>query len=240
MSVIIPAILPTSRADLDEKLLQLQGLCTDVQIDIVDGRYVRPASWPYSEHPATAHEKPELEDDAFSYLGRLCLEMDLMVERPEIEIARWIRAGASRITVHAETAHNLPRLIRDFKTTYGHDKDFAGLLSFGLAIHIGTDISLIEPYLDHINYVQFMGISSIGKQGEPFDRRVLPKIAAWRRTYPDMPIQVDGGVSLSTAPDLLSAGVSRLIVGSALWRAPNMPEAFKEFTDLTVRYGMYA
>jgi pentose-5-phosphate-3-epimerase len=49
MSVIVPAILPTSRDDLDEKLLRLHGLVDAVQVDVVDGRFVTPASWPYKD-----------------------------------------------------------------------------------------------------------------------------------------------------------------------------------------------
>ncbi|MDB5190056.1 MAG: ribulose-phosphate 3-epimerase, ribulose-phosphate 3-epimerase [Parcubacteria group bacterium] len=240
MSVIIPAILPTSREDLDQKLLQLQGITTDVQIDSVDGRYVSPASWPYLGHSPT-EALASLEDDAFSYLGSINCEVDLMVEHPEAAIASFVRAGANRITVHAETALNLPKLIQDFQTTYGHDKGFTpNLLSLGLAINVATDTTLIEPFLDRIDYVQFMDISSIGKQGEPFNRAVLPKIAAFHRKYPDMSIQVDGGVSLTTAPDLLRAGVSRLVVGSALWKAPNLAQAFTEFTELAQHYGLYS
>ncbi|MDB5245394.1 MAG: ribulose-phosphate 3-epimerase, ribulose-phosphate 3-epimerase [Parcubacteria group bacterium] len=239
MSIIIPAILPTSREDLNEKLLQLQGIATDVQIDTVDGRFVRPASWPYVSH-ANVDPVSQVDEEAFSYAGSITCEMDLMVERPEAIIGQFIHAGASRITVHAETSHNLSKLISDFQTVYGHDKNFVlDLLSFGLAINIATDTALIEPFLDRIDYVQFMGIASIGKQGEPFDRSVLPKIAKFRRKYPNVPIQVDGGVSLATAPDLLSAGVSRLVVGSALWKAPNLAEAYAAFTQLTQTYGIY-
>lgn len=237
MSAIIPAILPTSREDLDSKLLRLQGLVDEVQIDVVDGRFVTPASWPYSAPGGlVAEDKGELP-----YLGRLRFEIDLIVENPELLVGHWIEGGAARVTVHAETTHRLPQLIEEFQTKYGHDKDFApGLLSLGLALNIATDTALIEPYLDRCDYVQFMGIARIGKQGEPFDTAVLPKIAAFHKKYPDMPIQVDGGVSVRTAPDLLRAGASRLIVGSDLWKAQNFEEELTALTELAQVYGLYA
>lgn len=238
-AVIIPAILPASRQDLENKLLALQGVAKNVQVDIVDGEFVSPASWPYLGNDAAAAEREDVAG-TMEYIGGLHLEMDLMVAQPETELNRWINAGANRVVVHAESTHRLPKLIDDFKTTYGHDKDFApGLLSLGLGINISTEIALIEPFLNRCDYVQFMGIAHIGKQGEPFDRSVLAKIGAFRKKYPSMPIQVDGGVSLETAPGLLSAGVSRLIVGSALWKAPNLAVAYKQFLDLTTRYGTY-
>ena len=240
MGVIIPAILPSSREDLDAKLAQLAGITDEVQIDIVDGRFAAPASWPFDGGKQDAQALPLIEH-AFARSGGMLAEMDLMVETPEAEIGPWVQAGANRITVHAESARRLPQLIADFQARYGHDRGFApGLLSFGLAINIASDLSLIEPYLDACDYVQFMGIRTIGRQGEPFDRGILARIAAFRKKHPDTPIQVDGGVSLDTAPELLAAGVSRLIVGSALWRAPDLRAEFAKFTELTERYGLYS
>lgn len=235
MGAIIPAILPQSREDLDEKLLRLQGITNEVQVDIVDGTYASPPSWPY-----TRSDKMPLEPDVITELESFRFEVDLMVADPGAAIGPWVRAGASRITVHAESASQLPELLQNFQVKYGHDKGFAPeLLSLGLALHISTDIALIEPYLDQCDYVQFMGIATIGKQGEPFDRRVLPKLHTFHRKHPEMPIQVDGGVSLQTAPDLLRAGASRLVVGSAFLRNPNLREEMKRFNELTHTYGLY-
>ncbi|MDB5266130.1 MAG: Ribulose-phosphate 3-epimerase [Parcubacteria group bacterium] len=238
MGVIVPAILPTSRNDLDEKLLRLHGLVDTVQVDVVDGRFVTPASWPYKDANADVREP---SGDTFPYLGQLSFEVDLMVEEPEHVIRHWIEAGATRIIIHAETTRMLPKLMNDLSTTYGHDKDFTPeLLSFGLAINVSTELSLIEPFLHQCDFVQFMGIAKIGKQGEPFDKSVLPKISAFRKKYPAMPLQVDGGVSLATAPGLLQAGVTRLVVGSDLWNAPDLTAELKKLQGLVQTYGLYA
>jgi len=236
MAAIIPAILPTSRADLDAHLLRLHGITQRVQIDVVDGRFVTPASWPYAQH----EDVQKLTEDSLPELGSFRFEIDLMAEEPEKAIGPWIRAGATRITVHAETTRNLAELIRNFQVTYGHDKDFApGLIAFGLAINLATDVSIIEPYLEQCDYVQFMGIARIGKQGEPFSADVIPKIHAFHRKYPEMPIQVDGGVSRATAQRLIEAGASRLVVGSALWDAPNLAAEMKELCSIAETRGLY-
>lgn len=234
MSAIIPAILPQSREDLAEKLLRLQGLVDEVQVDIVDGTVGGHAAWPYT------HGRVTIEDDQIMpYLGGLRFEADLLVENPEDLLGTWIRTGATRVIVHAETTRSLPQVVRDIRTRYGYDKDFApDLLSFGLSVNIGTDLTLIEPYLDQCDYVQFMGIARIGMQGEPFDPRVLQKISAFHKRHPDMLIQVDGGVSLETAPALLQAGASRLVVGSALWKQPDVAAAIGQFHTLLEEYGL--
>jgi len=234
MSVIIPAILPTSRQDLEDKLLRLRGLTDRVQVDVVDGVLAGPAAWPYSTHEASDVSA------MLDYIGTFHLEADLMVEDAGAAMRPWVNAGANRIVLHIERAHTLPKLLDEIQTRYGHDTDFTPqLLSVGLAIHAATDISALTPFLSRVDYVQFMGITNIGKQGEPFDSRVLPKIRAFKRANPAMPVQVDGGVSRDTAPALLAAGVSRLIVGSALWKANDMPSAYREFVSLTTRYGTY-
>lgn len=240
MQFIIPAILPQSAEDLQGRLSRLQGVSTEVQIDVVDGRFASPATWPYAK--PTGDTKAGVPDaDAFSHLGAFRFEIDLMVSNPEEVVGAWIRAGASRITIHAETTKALAQLVEDFDIKYGHDKNFApDLLSFGLAININTPTSLIEPYLDACDYVQFMGIGTIGRQGQAFDRAVIAKIASFHKRFPEVPIQVDGGVSLVTAPDLLNAGVSRLIVGSGLWNAENLKEEMKKFHELTEAHGLYA
>lgn len=239
MSRIVPAILPLSEKDLEEKLERLVGITTDVQIDIVDGRFVSPASWPYTVRGP--HDPQQtLGSEMLPYLGQLHYEMDLMVEDPAAIAGQWIEAGATRIIAHAESTRFLPKFIAEMKKTYGHDKSFApDLLSFGLAINMASDTSLIEPYLEDIDFVQFMGIRKIGKQGEPFDRGVLQKILSFRKKYPDMPVQVDGGVSLQTAGELLSAGVSRLVIGSALWKASDLPLELAKYEALTLDHGRY-
>jgi ribulose-phosphate 3-epimerase len=108
-----------------------------------------------------------------------------------------------------------------------------------LPSNIATDLALLEPYLPDVDYVQFMGIKNIGKQGQPFATEVLNKIAVFRKNHPDTPIQVDGGVNHQSAALLLAAGVSRLIVGSALWHAKNIQAEYEQLVALTEQHGIY-
>lgn len=239
MGIIIPAILPTSKEDLEEKLDKLTGLCDEVQIDIVDGQFASPASWPYAISPSEP-AKMLTAGEMLPRCGEFRFEIDLMTLDPESVAGVWIGLCATRITIHAESTRFLARFLHHTQGLYGHDKDFApDLLSIGLSIGVETDLALIEPYLDAVEYVQFMGIKSIGKQGQPFDSRVLPKIAAFKKRYPAVPIQIDGGVTRTTAPALLEAGASRLIVGSDIWHAENIAEELQKLNELTVQHGLY-
>lgn len=239
MGIIVPAVIPTSRKDLEDKLAMLTGVCEEVQIDIVDGVFATPASWPYVED----HAEPSrmlAEGLVFPGADSFRIEVDLMSQDPESTSGTWIGLGAVRLTVHAESTRYLARFLENTETLYGHDVGFApDLLSIGLAIGGDTDIALVEKYLDRIEYVQFMGIRKIGRQGEPFDPRVMGRISAIRKAHPKVPIQVDGGVTLSNAPQLLDAGVSRLVVGSAIWKQEDPAAAYRELSALTEKHGLY-
>lgn len=239
MSIIVPAILPASRKDLVDKLERLSGLVDEVQVDIVDGVFASPPTWPYDTGPKEL-ARMLAEGDIIPHAGECRIEVDLMVENPETTAGAWIELGASRVTVHAASSKHLPRLLESFKTLYGHDKTFSSnLLAIGIAVPPSVDPETLAPYLDQIDYVQFMGIRNVGRQGEPFDTSILRTIELFRKRHPHTPVQVDGGVSLITAPKLLELGVSRLVIGSALWRAPDFKKALTELKQITEEKGIY-
>jgi ribulose-phosphate 3-epimerase len=239
MGAIVPAVLPKNLNDLEEKLKRFEGIADSVQIDVIDGRYAAPASWPYTEGSEELAQRAA-QGENLPCLGSFSFDIDLMVSDPEEVIGSWITLGASRITVHAESTRYLSRIVSDFDVKYGHRQGFAPeLLSLGLAIGVATDLGILEPYLPRIDYVQFMGIATIGRQGEPFDARALERVTAFHKKHPEIEIQVDGGVSMKTAPALLEAGADRLVVGSALRDAHDVRASYDALEALTHEYGIY-
>lgn len=237
MTVVTPAVLPSSREALEAALSRLDGLVPMVQIDVVDGRFAAPASWPYA---VPADPSVFASGGEIPYMGHFKYEIDLMVESPETSAGAWVEAGAERVIVHIESVRNLDKLLAEFARRYGHEKGFApDLISIGLALNIETETAAIEPYLNAVDFVQFMGIARIGVQGQPFDDRVLRKIEAFKRAHPDMPIQVDGGVTPLTAPRLLALGVNRLVVGHDIMGASDISAELHRFDMLAEEYGRY-
>ena len=232
MSLVVPAVLPSSRKELEEKLALFSTFpaVSRVQIDVVDGKFASPASWPCAapmemrEMVASGKMLPELD--------RIEYEIDLMCLDPEQAADAWLALGAVRLTFHAESVSDLPQLLARTREQYGH------FISFGLALNIGSDLALLEQALGIVDYVQFMGIAKIGRQGQPFDRRVFEKIRAFHSRHRDMPLQVDGGVAFSNARQLSALGVGALIVGSGILKTSDPAAAMAAFEALQTPFGV--
>src|SRR3989344_4787794 len=229
MAEIIPAIMPMSLEDLREKLARADGLVSLVQVDVIDGLFVPNRSWPYVEGGLDELQRIIAEEDGLPFWNTLQYEVDLMVSNPETAIQQWFSAGARRFIVHVESVEDFGA-VADFFDAEGRAQDDAAEL--GVALNVDTPNTLIEPFLDRVDFVQCMGIYAIGFQGEPFDERVLEKIVDLRGHYPDVILSVDGGVNLESAPVLIEAGVDRLVVGSALFESEDIEETLREFQSL--------
>lgn len=239
MSLVVPAVLPASKNELEEKLAFFASIpaVSRVQIDVVDGKFASPASWPYSAPTELARQVEQ--GDMLPELDRIAYEIDLMCFDAEQATEAWLALGATRFTLHAESATNLPQLLDTVRESCGVNDGFAfNLTSFGLALNIASDLALIEPYLGRIEYVQFMGIVRIGRQGQSFDERVFEKVRIFHARHPDIAVQIDGGVSLANAKKLIACGVSNLVVGSAILRASKPASVLAEFEALQTSYGV--
>jgi ribulose-phosphate 3-epimerase len=232
MELIVPAVLPSSHDDFIEKVNRFAQIptVTRIQIDVVDGRFASPVSWPYTD----LQELRSLvsENTMLPSLERVSYEIDLICLDADRSAGAWLMLGASRLTFHAESIVQIGKFLASMKERYGD------VASFGLAINVTSSLALVESCLDQVDYLQFMGISSIGKQGQPFDRRVLELIRVFRSRHPEVPLQVDGGVTLQTARELVELGVTNLVVGSALERAPDIALEIGKFETLVSPFGI--
>ncbi len=231
MSIVVPAVLPSSLKDLQEKLALFATLPIDrVQIDVVDGRFAKPASWPYNA--PDEWKKVVKQGGLLPGLDRIAYEIDLMCYDAEDAAEGWLALGATRLTFHAESTTDLSRLLASVRTRYG------SIVSYGAAINIKSNLALIEVSMGEIDYVQCMGIADIGKQGQPFDGQVFEKVLIFHRHHPTTPLQIDGGVSLKNAQKLLAHGVSNLVVGSGILRAKDPAAEIEKFEVLQKWFGV--
>ncbi|MGC9605628.1 MAG: hypothetical protein ABSF56_02640 [Minisyncoccia bacterium] len=221
---IIPAILPKDFKEIEDKAVMVKGLVKTVQIDICDGHFVPSFTWPYKKHD-DSFEKIVHEEEGLPCWQDLDYEFDLMVDSPEKVVDEWVEAGGSRIIVHAESKGNVGKAIDILQDR----------VEIGLALNEDTPLDAINPYREKINFVQLMGIDKIGFQGQAFDEKVDGRIKEARIKFPGLPISIDGGVSLETAPELVAAGADRLVAGSAIFSSDNVVEALEKFKRLSSR-----
>lgn len=211
---IIPALLSQSLTQLRSDVRSLH-FAHELQIDLVDGKYVPFAAWPYEPAGDPAEIAP--------YLANHSIEVDLMVKEQLTAAKRWAACGAETIIFHA--AGVTPTEVANFADQH---------TEVGIAVALTNDIPLaeLEPYIPLIERVQLMGIAEIGAQGMPFDERVLERIKNIRKQYPDLTISIDGSMNEETITQTRQAGADRLVVGSALLQATDREAQFATLNAL--------
>lgn len=210
---IVPALIPKSLEHARETIKKLP-FTKEIQLDLVDGVFAPTTSWPYEPIGDPMDIKRELD--------QFTLEIDLMVSNPVEAGNLWLKAGADMLIFHVES---LP--LEDFV-------NFANTCNctVGVAAHGDTTVETITEYAEHADYIQLMGIREIGAQSQPFDESVLGRVEELRIKFPEKVISVDGSVNKDTIEQLKKAGVTRMVVGSAIVLQENPSEAHKYLSSL--------
>lgn len=215
MERIIPAIIPQSIDHLRDVFATIVPPAHEVQIDIVDGKFVPFTSWPYRGSGSVMLLRRFAENAV--------IEVDLMIESPETAIPLYVKAGAQKVVVHLET-------VRDFKEIIAH-RDANGY-ELGVSVSNTTSLEVLLSVCKHVEYVQLMGIRTIGSQGQPFDTEVLERIARLKSEFPELTVSIDGSVNEVTLPQLRAAGADRFVSGSAILSADDPVAAYEKLTLL--------
>lgn len=217
MVEIIPAIIPESLEHLRSKLLSLQNVSNKVQIDITDGMFVMSRSWPMKKEDQKLFEDFARGKEQLPLSDTFSFEVDLMMHKPETVLEKWVKAGIFGAIFHIESRHN-----------FGEIKQIAkNSIELGVAIQNKTPLERLESYIDDVDFVQVMGIETLGRQGEVFSKNTVETVKTLKEKYPGVTIQIDGGVNEESAPLLIEAGANRLVSGSYILRSENPRRAIE-------------
>lgn len=215
---IIPSIIAKEFYEIEDKIRQAEGLVEWVQIDVCDGVFAGPATWPYTETDVDAAiaELKDLSTD-------LKIELHLMTARPEEKLDEWIDTPASRIFVHYEAVQNLEEdlMVLDMSTTQS-----------GLSLKLDTPLAVVEKFIDRIDDIQLMSIAKLGHYGASFEEKVLSRIAELKKKYPKIKINVDGGISENNIEAISIAGATNAVVGSAIWDSGDVSAEIQRLQEL--------
>jgi ribulose-phosphate 3-epimerase len=230
---IIPAILEKSFAAIEKKAALVKGAAKRVQIDVVDGVFAKTSglfsrrTWPYQDHGTFL--RVVKEEHGLPYWGDINYEFDLMINDPAEKVMDYVHAGASHIVVHAgakDAVLAVQKLV-DLREESG-----AFEVKAGVALTCDAQPEELEKFEAQFDYVQVMGIATIGRQGGGFDDRALHLLERLHARYPQLHLQVDGGVNAGTIPKIVKAGASSLVMGSAIFGAKDAGEAIKSLDAL--------
>jgi len=202
--LIVPSINGAKDiVDIEYKLKQVRGVAKWVHLDIVDGEFATPASWPYTGDNV---------DDEIKLLADLESEpkigAHLMVKDPQEYLDEWIDTPLARIIVQYESPEHLENTLAVL--------DMSKIES-GVVLGLDTPIEEIAKLPEKIKFIQLMSINKIGHYGEHFQDEVLAKLLAARSLYPKATLSVDGGIKEEHLVLLAKAGADQVVMGSAIF-----------------------
>ncbi len=223
MTDILPAIIPYTQIQLEEEMNRVASFADTVQVDIADGVFASPKTWPYNGRDSVFFDELKSEDRGWPEWEKTEIELHMMVENPEQVLEDWIHTGIYSVVVHSEATNHMEEII-DMCRTYD--------IRLGIALKPSTDIEHIAPYVRDVDFIQCMGSDKIGAHGVPLDPRVVERVRTLHSLYPERIISVDIGVTEDTAQELVDAGATKLIVGGAILNAENPKEVFRFLESL--------
>ena len=215
MVQIIPTINVTTQEKFTSQLREAELLCDLIQIDIADGAFTAWTSW----------NDPEIIKDIQTGAR---YEIHLMVKDVEKELARWsVVQNIQRVIIHFESFEN--------------SQQFYALVNklvmeanweIGAAINPDTPIEVLEPIADKINYVMLLGVNP-GTSGQSMQDNLIDKIQDTRIAYPDVNIEVDGGINEVNARSIVMAGANILCMGAGIFNdKASVRENYEKFIKL--------
>lgn len=225
---IIPTnTCPPTLEELARRSKSFSAFASDVQLDVGDGVFVSARSWPYGAGQWDDLERMASRGEKLPESERLSYEAHLMVDDP-VRIGELLsRVGCVRIIAHVETLPTESAIHDAFSIWKA-----ASARETGLAFLIDTPLSRLDTIGHACDVVQLMSIATLGAQGAPYDARVIERIQAVHASFPDLPIEIDGGVSSATLPALIRAGATRFGVGSAISAAADQQSAYSTLLSL--------
>jgi ribulose-phosphate 3-epimerase len=201
MIKIAPSILSADFARLADGVQEAEAGGADwIHVDCMDGHFV----------PNLTIGAPVVR--ALKKVTQLPLDVHLMIEKPENLIEAFVDAGADYLTVHVEASVHLHRTIERIRELGAKP---------GVSLNPGTSLSALDEILPYVDLVLVMSVNP-GFGGQRYIPTSTQKIAKLRQSLESrhlwpIEIEVDGGITAKTLPEVFEAGASVVVAGAAVY-----------------------
>lgn len=202
MAIIAPSLLAADFLNLESECKMLNESEAEwFHLDVMDGQFV----------PNISFGIPVIEKIRKA-TTKIC-DVHLMILKPEHLTEAFKKAGADILTVHIEACTHLHRNIQQIKSLG---------MKGGVAINPHTPVNTLLDILHDIDLVCLMSVNP-GFGGQKFIQHTLEKIRQLRKMIDErglnVQIEIDGGVTLENAAEIISAGADVLVAGNTVFSA---------------------
>lgn len=209
--LVAPSILAADFANLEREVKMINGSQADwIHVDVMDGVFV----------PNFSLGIPVVE--ALKRHATKPLDVHLMIVKPELHVEAFQKAGADHITVHVEVCNHLQRNIAQIKSLG---------CQAGVALNPHTTIADLENVISEIDIIIVMSVNP-GFGGQKFIENTYRKIEQLKKliiaSKSHAKIEIDGGVNLNNARQLLNAGADVLVAGNFVFSSPDPAQTIEQ------------
>jgi ribulose-phosphate 3-epimerase len=208
--VILPSLLLCDFGDLKREIEQLEEAGVKaLHLDVMDGHFV----------PNLTYGMPIVA--GIRKLTKLPIDVHLMISHPSRYVRQFAEAGADCLTIHAEITEDVSAVLEQIRVLN---------VGVGLAVNPETPLSQVEQHLPLCDLLLIMSVNA-GFGGQAFNPVALEKLSKIKASFPDLLLEVDGGVNLKTIANCYQSGASLFVVGSAIFGQDDYRSAVERLTD---------
>ena len=216
MAIVAPSFLSANFLDLEADCKMINESEADwFHLDVMDGRFVPNITF-----------GPMIIEFIRKTTTRVC-DVHLMIVEPEKYVEDFKKAGADILTVHEECCVHLHRNIQQIKSLG---------MQAGVALNPHTPVESLKEVLDDIDLVLIMSVNP-GFGGQKFIPNTLNKIRTLRRMIDERglatKIEIDGGVTLQNAPEIIKAGADVLVAGNTVFKSKDPKDTIAQLKKIT-------